>query len=272
MQKVEEVKCVIRVIPIWAAGILYYVALVQQGTFVVFQALQSDRRLGSTGFKIPAASYTVFNMLSLTIWIAFYDQILVPLFRRLTGKEGGITLLQKIGSGMVIAVITMVLSALVEEKRRTLALTKPIVGIDPRRGGISSMSGMWLVPQLILIGISEGLTIIGQVEFFYKQFPENMRSIAGAFLFCGMAASNYLSSFLVSIVHRVTGGAASGNWLPEDLNKGRLDYFYYLIAGLGIVNLLYFLACAKWYKYKGSDHGSTLELSQEKMQSQKPLV
>ncbi|RVW35499.1 Protein NRT1/ PTR family 2.11 [Vitis vinifera] len=271
MQKVEEVKCVIRVIPIWAAGIIYYVALVQQSTYVVFQALQSDRRLGSTGFKIPAASYTVFTMLSLTIWIPIYDQIIVPLLRRLTGKEVGITLLQKMGIGMVLAVITMILSALVEERRRTLALTKATVGIEARRGAISSLSGMWLVPQLTLIGISEGLTIIGQVEFFYKQFPENMRSFAGAFLFCGIAFSNYLSSFLVSIVHQSTGGTATGNWLPEDLNKGRLDYFYYLVAALGMVNLLYFLACAKWYKYKDSEE-SPLEVSLEKMQPQKPLV
>lgn len=271
MQKVEEVKCVIRVIPIWAAGIIYYVALVQQSTYVVFQALQSDRRLGSTGFKIPAASYTVFTMLSLTIWIPIYDQIIVPLLRRLTGKEVGITLLQKMGIGMVLAVITMILSALVEERRRTLALTKATVGIDARRGAISSLSGMWLVPQLTLIGISEGFTIIGQVEFFYKQFPENMRSFAGAFLFCGIAFSNYLSSFLVSIVHQSTGGTATGNWLPEDLNKGRLDYFYYLVAALGMVNLLYFLACAKWYKYKDSGE-SPLEVSLEKMQPQKPLV
>ncbi|RVW91176.1 Protein NRT1/ PTR family 2.11 [Vitis vinifera] len=247
MQKVEEVKCVIRVIPIWAAGIIYYVALVQQSTYVVFQALQSDRRLGSTGFKIQ---------LHLTL---------------LTGKEVGITLLQKMGIGMVLAVITMILSALVEERRRTLALTKATVGIEARRGAISSLSGMWLVPQLTLIGISEGLTIIGQVEFFYKQFPENMRSFAGAFLFCGIAFSNYLSSFLVSIVHQSTGGTATGNWLPEDLNKGRLDYFYYLVAALGMVNLLYFLACAKWYKYKDSEE-SPLEVSLEKMQPQKPLV
>lgn len=270
MQKVEEVKCVIRVIPIWAAGIIYYVALVQQSTYVVFQALQSDRRLGSTGFKIPAASYTVFTMLSLTIWIPIYDQIIVPLLRRLTGKEVGITLLQKMGIGMVLAVITMILSALVEERRRTLALTKATVGIEARRGAISSLSGMWLVPQLTLIGISEGLTIIGQVEFFYKQFPENMRSFAGAFLFCGIAFSNYLSSFLVSIVHQSTGGTATGNWLPEDLNKGRLDYFYYLVAALGMVNLLYFLACAKWYKYKDSEE-SPLEVSLEKMQPQNLL-
>ncbi|KAL5747366.1 hypothetical protein ACOSQ2_024663 [Xanthoceras sorbifolium] len=53
-QKVEELKCLLRVIPIWASGVEYYVASIQQQTYVVYQALQSD-----SSFKIPAASYTV---------------------------------------------------------------------------------------------------------------------------------------------------------------------------------------------------------------------
>ncbi|KAI7985966.1 Protein NRT1/ PTR FAMILY 2.11 [Camellia lanceoleosa] len=53
IQQVEEVKCVLRVLPIWAAGIVYFISIVQQQTFLVFQALQSDRRLGNTGFLIP---------------------------------------------------------------------------------------------------------------------------------------------------------------------------------------------------------------------------
>ncbi|KAI7986418.1 Protein NRT1/ PTR FAMILY 2.11 [Camellia lanceoleosa] len=264
IQQVEEVKCVLRVLPIWAAGIVYYISIVQQQTFLVFQALQSDRRLGNTGFLIPAASYNVFQMVSLTIWIPIYDRLIVPMLRKLTKKEDGITILQKMGVGMVIAVFTMIVSAIVEKERRTLALTRPTLGIEPRKGEISSMSGLWLIAQLTLAGFSEAFTIIGQVEFFYKQFPENMRSIAGSFLFCGFALSSYLSSFLVSIVHRATGGTGKGNWLPEDLNKGRLDYFYYLIAGLEVLNLGYFLVCAKWYKYKGASV-NTLDVSLEKM-------
>ena len=257
-----------KALPIWAAGIIYYVTIVQQQTFVVFQALQADRRLGSTGFKIPAASYTVFNMLSLTIWIPIYDRIIIPMLRRLTKKEDGITVLQKIGIGLGIAVVTMLASALVEKERRTLALTKPTLGVVPRKGAISSMSGLWLVAQLALAGLSEAFAIVGQVEFFYKQFPENMRSIGGSFLFSGLALSSYLSSFLVSIVHRVTEGDETGNWLTEDLNRGKLDYFYYLIAALQVLNLGYFVVCAKWYKYKGAG-ANTLDVPLEKMQSEK---
>ncbi|QHO50689.1 Protein NRT1/ PTR FAMILY 2 [Arachis hypogaea] len=62
MQQVEEVKCLLRVLPIWVSSILYFVVIVQQHTVVVFQALISDRRIGSSNFMIPAASYYVFLM------------------------------------------------------------------------------------------------------------------------------------------------------------------------------------------------------------------
>lgn len=270
IQQVEEVKCLIRVIPIWVSALIYYVATTQQSTYVVFQALQSDRRLGSTNFKIPAASFSVFTMLGLTIWLPIYDQIFVPILRRFTGKEGGITLLQRMGFGIFLSMVTMFVSALVEERRRSSALTNP-VGFQERRGTISSVSGFWLVPQLTLIGFSEAFTVIGNIEFYYKQFPENMRSVGASFLFVGFAGASYLSGFMISIVHHFTRGSTWGDWLPEDLNKGRLDYFYYLVAALEVINLGFFVVCANWYKYKRSD-GCSLEVDMKNMQSKKPSV
>ncbi|CAA3015423.1 NRT1 PTR FAMILY -like [Olea europaea subsp. europaea] len=271
IQQVEEVKCVVRVIPMWFAGIIYYVVLAQMQTYVVFQAIQSNRRLGSGKFQIPAASYSVFMMLSLTIWIPIYDRLIIPSLQRITRKEEVISLLQRIGIGMVLAIVTMLVSALVENHRRTLALTRPTLGLVPRKGAISSMSGSWLIPQLAIAGFSEAFTVIGQVEFFYKQFPENMRSFAGSFLFCGFAMSSYLSSFLISVVHRTTRVGETENWLSEDLNKRRLDYFYYLVAGLEIVNLGYFLICSKYYKYKTAEN-STADVAMVELQSQKPMI
>ena len=266
MQQVEEVKCLVRVIPIWISGIIYYLVVVQQQTLLVFQALQSDRSIGRSNFKIPAGSFTVFAMLSLTLWLPIYDRIVVPSLRKVTKKEGGITLLQRMGIGIFLATLSMLASAVVEKHRRTLALINPI-GIQPRKGAISSMSGLWLIPQLVLTGLAEACASVGQVEFFYKQFPENMRSIGGSIFLCGMACSSYLSSLLISIVHRVTAKSETGNWLTEDLNKGRLDYFYYMIAALEVVNLGYFLVCSSWYKYKAAGSGS-LELEQVSKQSE----
>ncbi|GLT25847.1 hypothetical protein SLA2020_009500 [Shorea laevis] len=270
LQQVEEVKCLFRVFPIWASAILYYIVIVQQNTYGVFQAVQADRRLGSSHFKIPAATFTVFLMLGMTIFIPIYDRILVPFLRRLTGKEGGITILQRIGIGIFLSVVSMLVSAFVEERRRTIAITRPTLGFVPRKGAISPMSGLWLIPQFTLAGLAEGSATIGLVEFYYKQFPENMRSIAGSLFLCNMASSSYLSTLFIAIVHRTTKRTATGDWLPEDLNKGRLDYFYYVIAGLGVLNMGYFLVCAKWYKYK--ENTDPLEVNGEKKHSAQTLV
>lgn len=63
---------------------------------------------------------------------------------------------------------------------------------------------------------------------------------------------SYISSFMVSIVHLTTEGNITANWLPENLKKGRLDYFCYMITVMNVVNFRYFLVCARWYRYKGS--------------------
>ncbi|KAL3639588.1 hypothetical protein CASFOL_017495 [Castilleja foliolosa] len=265
LQQVEEVKCVIKVIPIWISVVLYHVVLAVITNYVVFQAIQADRTLGRGSFKMPAASYNVYTMITLTIWIPIYDRILVPFLRKFTGKEQGITILQRIGIGIMFGLLTMIVSGFAENYRRNLAFSRPTLGLVPRKGAVSSMSGNWLIPQLVLAGLSEGFAIIGYVEFFYKQFPENMRSLGPSFLLAGFAVSSYLSSFLISIVHRTTTKIGDrGNWLAEDLNQGRLDYFYYLIAGLELVNLGYFLVCAKWYKYRKIDSGEK-EVSMMKM-------
>ncbi|XP_022751913.1 protein NRT1/ PTR FAMILY 2.10-like [Durio zibethinus] len=253
IQQVEEVKCLVRVMPIWASSIIFLTAIIQQDTYAVFQALQSDRRLGNGGFTVPAASYAIFAMLSLTLSIPIYDRLMVPSLRKLTGKQGGITLLQRMGIGNLLSLITMLVSGLVEEHRRNLALTRPTLGIAPKGGAISSMSALWLVPQLLLTGICQCFGCIGHIEFYYKQFPENMRSIAGSFFFLGLAGSSYLNGFLVSFMHHITARTKAGDWLPEDLNKGKLDYYYFLIASLGFINFIYFLVCAKWYRYKADD-------------------
>lgn len=272
IQQVEEVKGLFRLFPIWVSILLYHVAFVQQNNYLVFQALQSDRRLmkGNT-FRIPAATYIIITMLTLTIWIPIYDRIIVPFLQKLTGKEGGITVLQRMGIGIALSGLSLIISALIESKRRHIALTKPTLGMEPRKGAISSMSAYWYAPQLVVAGLSEGFFLIGQNELFYKQSPENMKSLAASFLFCASGLSSYLSSFLSSMVQNITGRGGKETWLAEDLNKGRLDYFYYLVVSLEVLNFGYFLVCANWYKYKTTST-DTLEIAMDDVKSEKPLV
>ncbi|KAF3791628.1 NRT1-PTR FAMILY 2-11 protein [Nymphaea thermarum] len=255
-QKVEEAKCLLRVIPIWSSTVIFYMALSQQTTYAVLQAMNMDRHIGKH-FQIPAGSFIVVSMLALTLWLPLYDRVIVSAVRRITKQDGGITLLQRMGIGLVLCVISMVVSGIVEARRRRLAVSEGIL-----------MSSLWLIPQFAIAGLAEAFNIIGQVEFYYKQFPENMRSVSGSFLFLGMAAGNYMSSLFVSVVHKTTGHGRHENWLNENLNHGRLDFFYYVIAGCGVVNFVYFIFFARWYRYKGADSGNQVaEIGMKTMNS-----
>lgn len=245
IQQVEEVKCLVRIFPIWAAGILGFTSMAQQGTFIVSQALKMDRHLGPK-FQIPAGSLGVISFITIGVWVPFYDRIMVPALRRVTKHEGGITLLQRIGIGMVFSILSMVVAALVERVRRDLA------NANPSPLGIAPMSVLWLAPQLVLMGLCEAFNVIGQIEFYNRQFPEHMRSMANALFSCSFAGASYVSSIIVTSVHHATRTRSHPDWLTNDINAGRLDYFYYLVAGIGVLNMIYFLYVAQRYQYKGS--------------------
>ncbi|XP_028085692.1 protein NRT1/ PTR FAMILY 2.13 [Camellia sinensis] len=245
IQQIEEVKCLLKVIPIWASGIICFIAMAQQGTFTMSQALKTDRHLGPH-FQIPPGTLGVISMITIGLWVPFYDRILVPALRKITRIESGITLLQRIGIGIVFSILAMVVAGLVERVRRASAIS------HGRADGIAPISVMWLAPQLCLMGFAEAFNIIGQIEFYYKEFPENMSSVANALFFCTAAGANYFSSLLITVVHGTTGGHGRPDWLANDVNAGKIDYFYYLIAILGVLNLVYFLIVARRYNYKRS--------------------
>lgn len=240
IQQIEEVKCLIRIVPVCFSGIICFVALAQQFTYVILQTLTMDCHLGPH-FEIPAGTVISISFVALTLFIPIYDRLLVPMARRFTGMESGITLLQRQGVGLVISPISMVVAGIVERKRRNSALSN---------GGISPMSVFWLAPQLVLMGIAEAFNAVGQIEFYNKQFPEHMLTLAGSLFFVTLAGANYLSTALANITKKVTSRDGHRSWLTEDINLSKLDYYFYFIALVGVLNLFYFLICAHYYQYK----------------------
>ncbi|KAK4760451.1 hypothetical protein SAY87_005344 [Trapa incisa] len=247
IQQLEEAKCLLKIGPVWSSGIVSLTALSMQMTFTLSQALKMDRHLGSYGFQIPAGSVTVISMFTITIWLPIYDHLFVPALRRVTGVVSGITQLQRMGIGVVFSVLSMLVSGVVEERRRTAANAA-----HPNLHGVAPMTVMWLAPQLVLVGFFDAFNLLGQLEFYNREFPDRMKSIGNSLFFCSYAGASYLCAITVNVVHHVTGGHGRPDWLTADINLGRLDYFYYLLAGMGALNFVYFLHCARRYRYKGS--------------------
>ncbi|WVZ74862.1 hypothetical protein U9M48_022985 [Paspalum notatum var. saurae] len=239
--EVEEVKMVVKLLPIWSTCILFWTVYSQMTTFSVEQATRMDRRLrpGSSGFAVPAGSFSVFLFLSILLFTSLNERALVPLAARLTGRPQGLTSLQRVGTGLVFSVAAMAVSALVEAKRRAAATGPAHVAI----------SAFWLVPQYFLVGAGEAFAYVGQLEFFIREAPERMKSMSTGLFLVTLSMGFFLSSFLVFAVD----GATRGAWIRNDLNRGRLDLFYWMLAVLGVVNFAVFVLFARRHQYKPSN-------------------
>lgn len=239
VSQVEQVKIIISVIPIFACTIIFNTILAQLQTFSVQQGSSMDTHI-TKSFKIPPASLQSIPYILLIFFVPLYETTFVPIVQRFTKKESGISPLQRIGIGLFIASFSMVSAALVEKKRRNFTIKEGSEG--------EKLSIFWIAPQFLIFGISEMFTAVGLVEFFYKQSVEGMQAFLTAMTYCSYSFGFYLSSLLVSLVNKITSSSFGGGWLSDnDLNKDRLDLFYWLLASLSFINFFNYLFWSRWY-------------------------
>ncbi|KAL6867534.1 hypothetical protein ACP4OV_015558 [Aristida adscensionis] len=242
--QVEEFKILIRMLPIWATTILFSTVLEQMFSTFVEQGMLMDKHIGS--FEIPPASFQSIDVIAVLVLVPVYERILVPVFRKFTGMANGITMLQRLGIGLSLSMLSMVSAALVEYNRLRIAQVEGLV----HQNVAVPMSILWQAPQYFLIGAGEVFSRIGLNEFFYEESPDTMKSLCLAFSFANTSAGSYLSSLIISLVPVFTARGGSPGWIPDNLNEGHMDRFFWMMAGLCFLNLLVFVFCATRYTCK----------------------
>jgi hypothetical protein len=237
--QVEEAKIILRMLPIFLSSILGNVSIPLLLSLTVQQGGAMDTRLGAT--SIPAASLFVVPIVFQMLTLVAYDRAIVPWLRRVTGRAGGVTHLQRVGVGFVFSVMALAVAAVVEGRRRSMAAT-----------GAPPMSVFWLIPQFFLLGVMDVTSFVGLLEFFYSEASAGMKSIGGAIVFCILGVSSWLGSFLIQVVNHATAHRGGGHgWLDgANLNASRLDLFYWLLAVFGLVSFFLYLLCSWRYVYR----------------------
>ncbi|KAG6669934.1 protein NRT1/ PTR FAMILY 2.7-like [Carya illinoinensis] len=236
MEEVEDLKNVMTIIPVWSTGILLSTSIGVSNSLTILQALTMDRHLGPN-FKIPAASFLVFNLLATAISIFVVDCLILPTWQNLTHTP--ITPLRRIGIGHFINIIALVGSALIETRRLHVAQTHEVI-----EGSIVPMSASWLVLPLVVMGIGEGFHFPGTVALYYQEFPKALKSTSTAMVSLLIGIGLYLSTIVTDLIDRTT------RWLPDNINDGRLDCVFWTLVVIAAVNFGYFLICARLFKYK----------------------
>lgn len=240
-QQLEEVKTVLKVLPIFACTVMLNCCLAQLSTFSVQQASTMDTRIGS--LKLPPASLPVFPVLFIIVLVPLYDHVLAPFARNLTNSESGISHLQRIGVGLLLSVLAMAVAALVETKRKALAQNSTAEPLP--------LTFLWLAFQYLFLGSADLFTLAGLLEFFFTEAPTGMRSLATSLSWASLAVGYYLSSVIVTVVNSVTARSGHTPWLSGDnINHYHLDRFYWLMCTLTGLNFLHYLFWAIKYKYR----------------------
>ncbi|XP_051134276.1 protein NRT1/ PTR FAMILY 4.6-like isoform X2 [Andrographis paniculata] len=237
--QVEEVKILLRMAPIFGSTIILNTCLAQLQTFSVLQGSIMEPHLAT--LNIPSPSIPVIPLLFMAIFLPLYEIFFIPFARKITGHPSGITQLQRVGIGLALSVLSMVIAGIVEVKRREQALA------DPEKPPISLF---WLSFQYGVFGVADMFAMVGLMEFFYKEAPSGMRSLSTSLTLLSLSFGYFLSTAFVHIFNAVTKKITSDKqgWLQaSDLDHSRLSYFYWFLAVLSAINFGNYLFWASWF-------------------------
>lgn len=109
--QIEEVKCILRLLPVWLCTIFPSVVFIQMLSLFVEQGAAMNTIVSN--FRIPPASMTAFDIVSTSTFIISYEAIILPLYVKLTKKETEPpSELQRLGIGKALAILAMIIEAL----------------------------------------------------------------------------------------------------------------------------------------------------------------
>ena len=108
---------------------------------------------------------------------------------------------------------------------------------------ISDMSVLFQIPQFLLVGLSEVLASVSALEICYAQSPAAFRSVIASLNLLTTALGSFIVIPIIFFVNSIPNDA----WITTDLDDGHLDRFFFLLAGLMGLNMLWLRHISKCF-------------------------
>ncbi|XP_070544234.1 solute carrier family 15 member 4-like [Ptychodera flava] len=241
---VEEVKSLGRIIPVFLTIIPYWTVYFQMQSTYYLQGM--GLRLEHDNFTVPISALNLFNIAIILIMIPVMDRLVYPC---LENRGIKFTQLRRIGFGMILVTLSVVVAAIVEIfRKKNINSGIPLQQvINDDVYNASNISIFVQIPQFTLIGASEIFTSITGLEFAYSQSPASMQGVVMGMFLLTSGLGSYLGSLLVIIVN---AASEPHKWLPdEDINSGYLERFFFLLAVIMLADFFVFIVIAWRYTY-----------------------
>ncbi|KAK8534025.1 hypothetical protein V6N12_047423 [Hibiscus sabdariffa] len=215
---IENAKIVLRILPIWTMLLMFAVIFQQPATFFTKQGMTMERRIGRN-FKIPPATLQSAITLSIILLMPLYDKVLIPITKMVTRNK-----------------------KVVETKRLEISRT-----MGNQESETVPLSILWLLPQYVVLGISDIFTVVGMQEFFYNEVPVRMRTMGFALYTSVFGVGSFLSALMNSVIEAFMSSGGRQSWFSDDMREDGLDKLYWLLAVASALSLLFYAIFCKCY-------------------------
>lgn len=236
----QQIGSFLRLLPVLFMANLAFSALYNSMQFwFQQQACQMDLRIpySLTGAQFSGSFFMIADCLGIVLATPLAVDWLNPILDNRSGGRFGTG--AKFSLGMAFAACSVFLAAHIERLRREL----PVLPIEskcaPQGVFMSDIGAIWMVVPFFLMGLGEIYTQPVLMHFAYTKSPAAMRTLASVTTLVIGAVSNAIFTAQIAALSPI---------IPNDLNKGHLEYGHYLNIALGAVFGAAYLAALRNYE------------------------
>ena len=239
---IDDIKCVYRVLPSLLPFPVAYIIYTNQLTLVYSQGCQMNITIGNN-WNFPIGSLSLVSTIVILLFVPITEHFIYPFFENTIHIQ--ITTLKKIGLSFILCIMAMIIAAITEYIRRLQPLIPNYYSTCDATLPVNNMSIFWQIPQFVLLGASRVLINTGAQDFLYTEAPKSMKATLSSINY----AIDGLGAFLGSLSIEIVNIYKNNEWIPNDLNQGRLDYYFLMMGFIMFVLTMFFVNFAKHYHY-----------------------